>query len=72
MRSIAKEVVEELIQEARTEGRADLLRNLLTVRFGKLSARNEQRLRRASAAQLDLWGERLLHAKSLREVFAGD
>lgn len=78
MRSIGKELLkqveQELIQEARSEGRAEgraeLLRRMLTVRFGKLSARVEQRLRRATPEQLDQWGERLLHCATLREVFA--
>jgi hypothetical protein len=57
-------------EEGRKEGERALVRKLLTLRFGKLPADAEQRLERASLAELERWAERVLTAKSLAAVLA--
>jgi flagellar biosynthesis/type III secretory pathway protein FliH len=57
-------------EEGRKEGERALVRKLLTLRFGKLPADAEQRLKRASLAELERWAERVLTAKSLAAVLA--
>ena len=42
---------------------------LLTKRFGPLSADIHARLMQATTDQLERWGERLLDAESLEDVF---
>lgn len=49
-------------------GRADLIKRLLTTRFGSLSEEVGARLAAASIAQLDAIGERLLTARTLDEA----
>ena len=57
--------------EGRMEGRFSLLQRQLTRRFGSaFDGRFHQRLQSASVEQLDSWGERLLDAQSIEEVFA--
>ncbi|WP_432280348.1 DUF4351 domain-containing protein [Rivihabitans pingtungensis] len=41
----------------------------LTRRFGELSAAQQARLAAATPAQLETWGDRVLDAASLDEVF---
>jgi hypothetical protein len=57
-------------EEGRKAGERALVRKLLTLRFGKLPADAEQRLRRASLAELERWAERVLTARNLAAVFA--
>lgn len=57
-------------EDARREGRADLLRKLLVRKFGELAPEVEARLAAASPAELDRYGERVLFADSLDAVFA--
>jgi hypothetical protein len=52
----------------RQEGRADLVRRLLILRFGPLPAAIGTHIAAASADELDAIGERLLTAKSLAEA----
>ena len=75
----AKEVVmttaERLKQEGRQEGqrrgRYELLLRQLRAKFGRnAAAAVEQRLVSAASEQLDSWGERVLTAATLDEVFA--
>ena len=56
-------------KEGRQEGEATLLLRLLERKFGALDRRVLRRIRRAEAETLLEWGERLLTAKSLAEVF---
>lgn len=56
-------------QEGRQQGEEVLLRRLMTRRFGSLSDIVETRLAQASVEQLEIWGDRVLDAKSLDEVF---
>ncbi len=60
--------------EARGEarGEAKLLTKLLIHRFGTLSKVLEARMAQASTVQLEKWGERVLDATTLEEVFSSD
>ena len=51
------------------QGEMILLRRMLVKRFGDLPKVIEARLTQASIADLELWGDRLLEAKTLAEVF---
>ena len=52
-------------------GRSSLLGRLLARRFGAaFDARFQARLQSASVEQLDQWGERILDARTIEEVFA--
>ncbi|WP_052812885.1 DUF4351 domain-containing protein [Desulfonatronum thioautotrophicum] len=57
--------------EGRVEGRQAILQRLFTKRFGQsiLDIQFQERLRKATPEQLDLWAEKLLDAKSVDEVF---
>ncbi len=62
-------------QEGRQEGRRaelQLLTRLLTSRFGALDGRALELLERSTAAKRLAWGERLLGAAALHEVFGSD
>lgn len=63
---------EEGRQEGRQEGEAALLRRLLVHRFGTLPKALEARLAQASTAQLETWGDRVLEAATLEDVFGVD
>ena len=56
--------------EGRVEGQAAMLRRLLTLRFGPLPERVEQRLVSADSDTLMRWAERLVSATTVDEVFA--
>jgi hypothetical protein len=56
-------------QEGRQEGEATLLTRQLQKRFGELPDSVRARLRDASADRLEHWGERLLDAASLNDLF---
>jgi hypothetical protein len=64
---------QRLIDEGRTEGRAegqrDALLKLLTLKFGQLEASVRERVTGAGSAQLDLWLERVLVAARIEAVF---
>ena len=51
------------------QGEMILLRRMLTKRFGELPEAIELRLSQASIVDLELWGDRLLEAKTLTEIF---
>jgi flagellar biosynthesis/type III secretory pathway protein FliH len=57
------------MQKGRHQGEEVLLRRQLTRRFGTLPEAIETRLVKADIAQLEIWGDRVLDAKSLNEVF---
>ncbi|MBF0425726.1 MAG: Rpn family recombination-promoting nuclease/putative transposase [Magnetococcales bacterium] len=58
-------------QEGRLEGKADLLLRQLRQRFGpRLPGWVEARIAAADAATIELWGDRVLTASSLEELFA--
>ena len=56
-------------EEGRKEGEALLLRRQLLRRFGAVPAWAETRLQGATTEQLEAWGERILDAATLDEVF---
>jgi hypothetical protein len=53
----------------RQEGEATLLHRLLARRFGPLPEWVDDRLRRASIEELETWGDRVLDAAELADVF---
>ena len=57
-------------QEGRLEGQRNMLRVLLTERFGALPETAEARIAQATAEDLDTWMRRVLTAASLTEVIA--
>jgi len=57
------------MQQGVLQGESILLRRLLTRRFGVLPDIIETRLAHADSEQLEAWGDRVLDAKSLDEVF---
>lgn len=63
------EGLQEGRQEGLQQGQAMMLRSMLAKRFGPLPAELETRLNGASAEQLQAWGERLLSAQHLADVF---
>jgi len=69
---LARGKVEGLAQgkvEGLAQGKVDLLRRLLSVRFGELPPHVESRLTQATDAELLCWSERMLTADSLGAVF---
>ena len=64
-----KEGRKEGLTKGRAEGERALFLKMLVLRFGKLPAAAERRVKRASIPALEQWAERLLTAKTLNEVF---
>ncbi len=60
---------EEGRRKGRREGEAALLLRLLSRLYGPPAPAIEERVRRAKADQLLEWGERMLTADSLDEIF---
>ncbi len=56
-------------QEGRHEGERAVLERLLRRRFGLLSPAVAERLRRASAGEIEAWADNVLDADTLDEVF---
>jgi predicted transposase YdaD len=56
-------------QQARTEGEAELLLRQLERRFGPLSDAAKQRVAKADGETLLLWGDRILDARNLADVW---
>lgn len=61
----------ELQEEGRQEGEARLVLRQLRLKFGPLEPETEERVRSADADHLLEWGERVLTAESLQDVFRG-
>ena len=57
------------IEQGIGRGEMMLLRRMLTKRFGDLPEAIEIRLSQASSADLELWGDRILEAETLTEIF---
>ncbi|WP_242672114.1 hypothetical protein [Stutzerimonas kirkiae] len=56
--------------KGKREGRSDILRQLLQLKFGALPVAIEQRLVTASETEQVRWAERILSVDSLEQVFA--
>jgi hypothetical protein len=54
--------------EGRSEGKAELVSRQLSIRFGTLDSQVQARIQRASIAELETIGERLLTARTLDEA----
>jgi hypothetical protein len=61
---------EEVTLEATLQGQRDFLLRLLTRRFGSLPATIIERVQQAGTHELEQWGDRILDATSLDDVFA--
>lgn len=61
--------LQEGIQQGLQRGELTFLRRLLVKRFGPISEAIELRLAQASTLELERWGERILDAESLNQVF---
>ncbi len=57
------------VVEGRQEGEAELLLRLLERKFGLLDPKTRSRVRSADAERLLNWGERVLAAERLEDVF---
>ena len=64
-----QEIAAEERQEGRQEGESKFLQRLLTKRFGPLPKWVIERLQQAGIEQLELWGDRVLDARTLANVF---
>jgi len=64
-----KQGIQQGIQQGHAEGEAALLLRLLERRFGPLSSRHRARIESADAETLLVWGDRVLTAQSVDEVF---
>jgi hypothetical protein len=67
--SVERLGIEKGRQEGRQEEGVFFLRRLLFKKFGDLPASFETRLTEASIADLELWGDRILDAQTLTDVF---
>jgi hypothetical protein len=65
-----KEWETRIAKKSRNEGRRDLLLRLLEVKFGTVDALTRQRVLSAGPQLLLQWGERLVTAERLTDVFA--
>ncbi len=65
----ARQWEKEGIQKGRVEGQADLLLRLLTRRFGTIPDTTTERIRAATAEQLETWSLNILDAETLGDVF---
>lgn len=61
--------IEEGWREGRRAGESRLLERLLVKRFGPLDEATQARLQTATIAELEFWGERVLDAPCLSDVF---
>lgn len=57
--------------QGRRQGKSELLLKQAERKFGPLTGRDRTRIELADADRLLCWGERLVVARSLDEVFAG-
>lgn len=57
------------LEKGRKQGAIAVLTRQLTRRFGPLSKTNQNKLAKASLAQLEAWSEALMEARTLKQVF---
>ena len=67
---IEAKVLEVSRQRGRQEGEAALLLRLLQKRFGPVPNEVTERVRHANQTTLETWGDRVLDAGTMDEVFA--
>jgi hypothetical protein len=65
-------IAQEWIDEGKALGEVRMLTHLLARRFGPLPTEVTARMKDANTEALETWGEKLLDARSLDEVFASD
>ena len=58
------------LQQGETKGEAALLVRQLELKFGSLSPEHRAKINGADAETLLVWGERILSAETVEEVFA--
>ena len=58
-------------QEGEAKGESKMLQRLLVRRFGPLPRHITEKLEKASTAEVEAWGDRVLDAPSLEAVFTG-
>src|SRR4051794_18115428 len=68
--TMVSNIAQEWIEEGRAMGIANLLTRQLKHRFGSLPAEVTARMKDADTDALEAWGEKLLDARTLDEVFA--
>ena len=69
MAGLAQEFRDEWYDKGITDGEGKLLIRLLERRFGSISDEVRDRVIKADAAKVELWGDRILDASSLDDVF---
>ena len=69
VRTLAEQFREEGRQEGKQQGEIALLKKQLTRRFGALNHSIQKQLEQATPDQLIQWGENILDAETLEEVF---
>lgn len=67
--AIAHQWKEEALREGRQEGEAILLKRQLMRRFGNIPSHYEKRINYSDSETLLLWGEKILEAKTIEDVF---
>ena len=67
--SVERIGIEKGLQQGLQQGEALFLRRLLVRRFGTLPLWAENRLSEAALVELEVWGDAVLDAKSLEDVF---
>jgi hypothetical protein len=65
-----KEGLQKGLRQGRREGEAELLIRQIELRFRRLDEETRKRIRAADADRLLQWGERILTARRLSDVFA--
>lgn len=68
-RDMLAENLENLVKKEQQQGETRLLTKQMRMKFGELPEWAKERLNSASSEQLDTWGERILTASSLDELF---
>lgn len=63
------ENLENLVKKEQQQGENRLLTKQMRMKFGELPEWAKERLDSASPEQLDTWGERILTANTLEELF---